>query len=59
MNLESLEYLEIVTKLGDRIAYHGERILLSCNPKHAGTHEPMYATNIGEGKISAVVDVDV
>ena len=33
--------------------------MLSCNAKHAGTHEPMYATNVGERKIAAVVDVDI
>ena len=54
-----MEYLEIVTKLGDRIAYHGERFLLSCDSEHAGTHEPIHATNVRERKISAVIDVDV
>ena len=48
-----------MTKLGDRIAYHGERFLLSCNSKNTGTYKPMHATNVGERKISAVVDVDI
>lgn len=33
--------------------------MLSCNPKHAGTQEPMDAANVGERKIATVVDVDV
>lgn len=59
VNLESLEYPEIVTKLGDRIAYYGKRFLPSGNPEDAGTHKPVDAANVGECKISAVVGVKV
>ena len=59
MNLEGLKYFEIMTKLGNHIAYHGERFLLSCNSKNAGTYKPMHATNVGERKILAVVDADI
>lgn len=59
MNLEGLKYFEIVPKLGGCIAYHGECLLLSCNSKNAGTDKPMHASNVGERKISAVVDVDI
>src|SRR6266540_4332643 len=57
VDLENLEYPEIATELGDRIADHGERLLSSCKSEHAGTHEPIDATNVGERKIPAVVDV--
>jgi hypothetical protein len=59
MNLERLKQLEIMTKLGDCIANDRDRFMLPCNPKHAGTHEPMDAANVGERKIAPVVNVDV
>jgi hypothetical protein len=59
VNLEPLEQLEILTKLGNRIAYDGERFMPSRNPQHTGTHEPMNAANVGKRKVAAVVDVAV
>ncbi len=59
MNLEPLEQLEILTKLGDRIAYDGKRFMLSCNPQHAATHEPMNAANVGKREMATVVNVAV
>ena len=59
VNLEPLEQLEIVTKLGDRIAYDGECFMPSCNPQHTGTREPMNAANVGERKIATVVDMAI
>jgi hypothetical protein len=59
VNLEPLEQLEILTKLGDHIAYDGERFIPSCNPQHACAHEPMNAANVGEREIATIVDVAV
>src|SRR4030095_5878699 len=59
VDLEGLEYPEIVTELGDRVADHRERPLSSCKSEHAGTHEPIDATDVGERKIPAVVDVQI
>jgi hypothetical protein len=59
LNLEGLKYFEIVTELSDRIAYYGDRFLASCNSKNASTYKPMHASNVGERKISAVVDVHI
>src|ERR1019366_5311491 len=59
VNLEGLECFEIATKLGDRVAHHRGRLLLSCNSQDAGTRELIYVTNVGEREISTGVDVDV
>src|SRR5262249_49819508 len=59
MNLEGLKYFEVMTKLCELIANHRKRLVLSCNSESAGTHNPMSATNLGECKISTIVDVEV
>jgi len=43
-NLKGLEYLEILSKFGDGIAYHGERLLLPRKAEQPCAHEPMYPT---------------
>jgi hypothetical protein len=59
VNLESLKYFEVMTKLCERIANHRKRLVLSCNSENAGTHNSMRASNVGERKISTVVDVEI
>src|SRR5436190_11666063 len=59
VNLEPLKCFEITAKLGDRITNYRKCLLLSCDSENAGTDKPMYATDVGERKISAVVDVKI
>ena len=59
VDFKSLKQLKIVAELGDRIAYDRERLMPARNRKNARTYEPMHPTNIGQRKISAVVDVEI
>ena len=59
VNFEGLKYFEVMTKLSGRIADDRKRFVLSCNSKKAGAHNPMHATNMGERKVSTIVDVEV
>jgi len=59
LNLDGLKCFEIAAKLGDCIAHHGERFLLSSNAKDTRSHEPMQAANVCERKISPVIDVKI
>src|SRR5215472_8593296 len=59
MDLESLKCFEVMTKLGDRIPYHRERSMPTCNSKSAGTYTPMDAPDVGERQIATVVDVEI
>ena len=59
VNLESLDFPQIVTKLDNRVANDGHRLVLPCHPQHTGAHEPMDAANVGKCEIAAVVDMEV
>src|SRR4029434_3060005 len=59
VDLELLEYPEIATELGDRVANHRKRLLSSCESYHAGTRELIDATDVGKRKMPAVVDVQI
>jgi len=59
LNLEGLKYPEIAAKLGDGIANHGEGFLPPGNAKGTGEREPVDPADIGERKISTVVDVEI
>ena len=59
LNLDGLKCLEIAAKLGDCIAHHREGSLPSRDAKRAALQEPVDASDVGERKISTVVDMEV
>lgn len=59
VDLKGLKCFEIAAKLGDRIANHREGFLAARNGKRAGQREPVDAADVGECKISPVIDVEV
>ena len=59
VNFEGLKYCEVTTKLGGRIADDRKRLVLSGNSQNTSTDKLVHATNVGERKISTIVDMQI
>jgi hypothetical protein len=59
VNFEGLKYLEVMTEFCEGIANHKKGRVLPYNSENARTHNPLRATNVGECKVSTIVDVEV